>query len=325
MPANVAGLRYPRTRVLLPRTRLAYVHLRNLLTDAKRDRSARVSGYVAVWLPEEFLVLYLQQGELVNACVHDGKSFQPLAIGAAVEKVPNEPEYGEICFHEADDDQLACMYASQTLAPEPWPPELRTTQPSGLFPYLMAHTVDGLVEIAAEGDVNYLKFKHGAAHTAYLAGAHEGSLVERVGRLFERDRRALHVVVRRWPEPAPLPVQAPTGLVQAYRDLATSLVLRLVADGRESAPAIAEHARQTLLTAHPPLEGFSFNGRTPRAVVADADAVTNAVAALVNEVLWTASDQEGHGPETILRELTHERRHLFQSAGLFDRLSWKLA
>ena len=27
----------------------------------------------------------------------------------------------------------------------------------------------------------------------------------------------------------------------------------------------------------------------------------------------------------ILRELTHERRHLFQSAGLFDRVSWKVA
>ena len=47
----VAGLRFPHSRVMLPRTRLAYVHLRNLLTDAKRDRSARLSGYVAVWLP----------------------------------------------------------------------------------------------------------------------------------------------------------------------------------------------------------------------------------------------------------------------------------
>jgi hypothetical protein len=188
----------------------------------------------------------------------------------------------------------------------------------------MAHTFDGLVEIAAEGHVNYLKFKNGAAHTAYLADAHEGTLVERVGRLFEREHRALHVVVKRWPEPMALPVQAPTGLVQAYRDLATSLVLRLVAEGRESAPAIAEHARSTLLTTHPPLEGFSFNGRAPRAVVADAAAVTDAVAALINELLWTASDQEGHGPETMLKELTHERRHLFQSAGLFDRLSWKL-
>ena len=125
--------------------------------------------------------------------------------------------------------------------------------------------------------------------------------------------------------PGPLPVQAPTGLVQAYRDLATQLVLRLVADGRESAPAIAEHARQTLLTAHPSLDGLSFSGRPPRAVVADATDLTGAIAALINELLWTATDQEGNGPEEMLRELTHERRHLFQSAGLFDRISWKLS
>jgi hypothetical protein len=325
MPATVAGLRYPYSRVLLPRTRLAYVHLRNLLTDAKRDRSARVSGYVAIWLPEEFLVLYLQRGELVNACIHNGKEFCPIATSAALEKVPNEPEYGEICFHEADDEQLSCMYASQTTSPIAWPPELRSSDPKSLFPYLMATTFDGVVEIAQEGEVNYLLFRHGSAHSAYLSGTHSGTLVERVSRIFDRDRRALHVSIRRWAVPTPLPVQAPAGLVQAYRDLATSLVLRLVADGRESAPAIAEHARTTLVKAHPPLEGFSFNGRTPRAVVADADALTDSIAALINELLWTASDQEGGGPEQMLKELTHERRHLFQSAGLFDRLSWKLA
>ena len=325
MPANVAGLRYPHTRVFLPRTRLAYVHLRNLLTDAKRDRAARVSGYVAIWLPEEFLVLYLQQGELVNACLHNGKEFQPIAIGAAVEKVPGEPEYGEICFHEADDEQLSCMYATQLSAAVPWPAELRATDPKALFPYLMATMFDGLVEIAAEGEVNYLLFKHGTVQTAYLSGRDGGSLVERVSRLFDRDRRALHVAVRRWGVPGALPVQAATGLVQAYRDLTTSLVLRLVANGRDSAPAIAEHARHTLAATHPPLEGFSFNGRATRPVVADADAVTSAIAALINEILWTATDQEGHGPEAMLRELTWERRHLFQSAGLFDRLSWKLA
>jgi hypothetical protein len=270
-------------------------------------------------------VLYLQHGELVNACVHNGKEFCPIAISAALEKVPSEPEYGEICFHEADDEQLACMYASQLSAPIPWPPELRSSDPKSLFPYLMATTFDGVVEIAQEGEVNYLLFQHGSAHSAYLSGSHSGTLIERVSRIFDRDRRALHVAIRRWVVPAPLPVQAPTGLVQAYRDLATSLVLRLVADGRESAPAIAEHARTTLVKEHPPLEGFSFNGRTPRAVVADADALTTAIAALINELLWTASDQEGHGPELLLKELTHERRHLFQSAGLFDRLSWKLA
>lgn len=324
MPATVAGLRYPCTRVLLPRTRLAYVHLRNLLTDAKRDRSARVSGYVAIWLPEEFLILYLELGELVNACVSDGKGFHVIAINAALEKVPSEPEYGEICFHEAEFDQLACMFASQTEAPVAWPTELRQTDPSALFPYLMSTTFDGIVEIVSDDEVNYLIFANGAVKAAFLAGKTKGTVVERVKMLFDREHRALHVTVRHWPIPGPLPVQAAPGLVQAYRDLATSLVLRLVAEGSESAPAVAEHARQTLVKSHPSLEGFTFNGRTPKPVVADANSVTAAVASLINEVMWTASTQEGNGPEQLLRELTHERRHLFQSAGFFERLSWKV-
>jgi len=324
MPATVTGLHYPSLRVLLHRTRLAYVHLKNLLGDAKRDRQARVSGYVAIWLPEEFLVLYLQRGELVNACLHDGHAFQPIAIGAAVEKVPVEPEYGEICFHEADDEQLACMYASQTMVPEPWPPELRPSDPASLFPYLMASTFDGMVEISHDGAVNYLLFRNGVVENTYLAGMQGGSIVERVSRLFDEKRRVLHMTVRRWGLPAPIPVQAPTGLVQAYRDLATSLVLRLVADGRENAPATAEQARQKLLTAHPALEGISFSGRPARAVVADAAALTSGTAALINELLWSAGDQDAEGPATMLRDLMHERRHLFQSAGLYEQIHWKL-
>ena len=324
MPATVTGLRYPCTRVLLPRTRLAYVHLKNLLTDAKRDRGARVSGYVAIWLPEEFLVLYLQRGELVTACLHDGQAFQPIAIGAAIEKVPMEPEYGEICFHEADDEQLACMYSSQVRTPDSWPPELRPSDPSSLFPYLMASTFDGMVEISHDGAVNYLLFKLGVVQTTFLAGMQGGSIVERVSRLFDEKRRVLHMTVRRWSLPEPIPVQAPTGLVQAYRDLATSLVLRLVADGRESAPSIAEAARKKLIGVHPALEGISFSGRVPRAVVADAAALTSGTAALINELLWNGAEGGAEGPAALLRDLMHERRHLFQSAGLYEQIHWNL-
>jgi len=80
----VAALRFPHSRVLLPRTRLAYIHLRNLLTDAKRDRAARISGYVAVSLPEELVILYLLGGEVVNATVRDGKGCRALGIAAAL-------------------------------------------------------------------------------------------------------------------------------------------------------------------------------------------------------------------------------------------------
>src|SRR5437762_4698525 len=167
MPAIVAGLRFPYSRILLPRTRLAYVHLRNLLTDAKRDRSARVSGYVAVWLPEEFVVLYLQRGEVVNAAVMEKIGWRAMAVSSALERIPAEPEYGEICFHEADNEQLAAMFASQTLEPEPWPADLKFNDPAALFPFMMSIMFNGMIEVFADDAVNYLIFHAGAVDRAY--------------------------------------------------------------------------------------------------------------------------------------------------------------
>src|SRR5690348_10498367 len=138
MPASPSALRFPCSRVLLPRTRLAYVHLRNLLTDAKRDRAARISGFVAISLPDELVTLYLLGGEVVNATVRDRDSAKAIAIASALEKVPPEPEYGEICFSGADDEQLDAMFATQTLPAEPWPSGFAAQDPAALFPYLMA-------------------------------------------------------------------------------------------------------------------------------------------------------------------------------------------
>jgi hypothetical protein len=323
MPQTVAGLRFPYARVLLPRTRLAYIHLRNLLTDAKRDRSARVSGYVAIWLPEDFVMLFMHEGEVVNASLREKGVSSVIAIARALEMVPHEPEYGEICFHEAEESQLACMFTAQTTTPDPWPEGLAINDPAVLFPYLMATTFDGVVEIVAEDTVNYLLFRNGSVERAFLAAGHNGSLADRVAKLFAREGRH-GARLQRWPGAPALPSQAPPALVQAYRDLATGLVQRLIAQGKEGAPAIAEQARQNLLSEHTALEGFSFNGRAGQDPITETDKLTAAVAAWMKEVIWAAVDHDVLPPEQLIKELTWERRHMFQSAGLYDRLPWKV-
>lgn len=309
---------------MLPRTRLAYVHLRNMLTDAKRDRSARLSGYVAVWLPEEFLVLYLQRGEVVNATQLDAKGSRAIAVASALERIPAEPEYGEICFHEADDDQISSMYAAQTQLSDPWPSDLQVTDPAALFPFLMSIMFDGMLEIVYEGSVNYLLFRAGAVERAFLSFSATGSIVERVARIFAPGSGAEQGKFRRWHAVGPLPVQAPTALVQAYRELSNALVQRLVADGRDSAPAIAEQARQNLVKTHPELESFSIGKKPTREPIADTPRITTAVASWLTEVIWAAADHESAPPSALLKELTWERRHMFQSAGFYERLPWKV-
>jgi hypothetical protein len=323
MTHTVAGLRFPYARVLLPRTRLAYIHLRNLLTDAKRDRSARVSGYVAIWLPEEFVTLYMHEGEVVNSTWREKGVWRAIAIAKALEMVPHEPEYGEICFHEAEESQLACMLTAQTTQSDPWPEGLAVGDPSVLFPYLSATTFDGVVEIIAEDTVNYLMFKNGSVEHAFLATGHSGSLVDRVAKLFAREGRS-GVRLQRWPVVPTLTTQAPPALVQAYRDLATGLVQRLIAQGREGAPAIAEQARQNLLAQHGALEGLSFNGREGHDPVTDTGRLTAAMAAWMKEVIWAAADHDVLPPEQLIKELTWERRHMFHSAGLYEQLPWRV-
>ena len=111
----------------------------------------------------------------------------------------------------------------------------------------------------------------------------------------------------------------------AYRELANALVQRLTADGRDSATAIAEQARQNLLKAHPDLECFSIGKKPLREPVSDTARITNAVAAWIKDIVWAAADHDGGSPpEALLKELTWERRHMFQSAGFYEKLPWKV-
>ena len=324
MSASPAALHFPHSRVLLARTRLAYVHLRNLLSDAKRDRSARISGYVAVSLPEELVTLYLLRGEVVNATAWDARASHAIAIASALEKIPAEPEYGEICFNEADEELLSCMFESQSTPADPWPDEMSAKDPSVLFPYLMSTTFDGVLEIIANDHVSYLIFTNGTVARAYLSGGQQGTLVERVSKLFAREGRVGDIRISRRPMPAKLPVQASPALIHAYRELSGNLVQRLRDLGRDTAPAIAEHARQNLVGTHPSLDGFSFAGIQVKDPLADSEALTAGVAAWIRELMWAASDHESVAPDVLLRELTWVRRHLFQSAGLFNQVPWKV-
>src|SRR6185503_1201716 len=136
MPAPAAQLRYPYGRVLLARTKLAYVHLRNLISDAKRDRTARVAGYVAIWLPEDFILLFLREGEVINALSATAKTTEAIAISSALARVPAEPEFGEIGFYEAPVELLVCLYHTLLTPADPWPAGFAAGDPKVLFPHL---------------------------------------------------------------------------------------------------------------------------------------------------------------------------------------------
>jgi hypothetical protein len=94
--------------------------------------------------------------------------------------------------------------------------------------------------------------------------------------------------------------------------------------GHADAAELAERARGMLAPSHPVLEAFSVTGRAETDPVADTKDLTAGIAAWIRDVLWTAKGADDAPPEGLFRELTYERRHIFQSAGLFDQMPWKV-
>jgi hypothetical protein len=60
---------FPRSQVLMHRTRVPYVHLDGLIAFSKRDRDGKVDAYLAAYLPDEVALIFFLGGDVVNAAM----------------------------------------------------------------------------------------------------------------------------------------------------------------------------------------------------------------------------------------------------------------
>lgn len=323
MPASAATLRYPHGRVLLARTKLAYVHLRNLLTDAKRDRTARVAGYVAIWLPEEFIVLFLRDGEVVNAVRSAQRGIEAVAIATAIGRVPAEPEFGEIAFYEAPVELLVCMHHTMLHAPQAWPAEFAATDPRVLFPYLRDAHFDGVIEVVNRDTVNYLVLRDGLIEQSYVADDNGAGRTEQLARIFGPPSPRPRTQVRAWSGPLTMPAQAPAALVSAYRDLIERLYSELGSYGVPVPSAVGERVRDALIGRHPALRRFAAGAKTEDPSDSAED-VTAAVAAWVTDTIREALDGDEDAARSVAQAAARERRHTLHASGFLSALPWEL-
>src|SRR2546426_2033667 len=112
-PVRLADLTFPQVNRLIHRTRLAFIHLDNLLAFGKRDRDGRVDGYITAYLPEECLLLFFRKGEAVNAASLDTTGRQVITITEALKRMRAEVERGELAYSAAPMEQLAWMRSEE--------------------------------------------------------------------------------------------------------------------------------------------------------------------------------------------------------------------
>ncbi len=326
-PVRLAELVFPQVDRLIHRTRLAFIHLDNVLSFAKRDRDGRVDGFLVGWLPEECVLLFLRKGEAVNAASLHTVGREVITINEALRRLRAEVERGEIGYGAAPMEQLAWMYQS---CAEPMQLKyVDARRPDALFPALAQEQATGVLELISDGRVNYLRFDNGKFVTGYFCEHPAGMPVPKyIESLFKPGPSGAEPVLSAalFPYVAELPAQAPAALVNTYRELYWRIVdlveKELPSEGRRRASRLASDLMKT----HRALALVSAprGVDTPEAVVRPDELAV----ALTDWTLQLLEGVEVMMPGTapkVLKDATREHRYVLQSAGFYERLPWRVS
>ncbi|HLL46023.1 MAG TPA: hypothetical protein VK399_04920 [Longimicrobiaceae bacterium] len=277
--------RFPHDVAYLPQTKLSYVNLPGLLSDGKRDRTARVPGFVAVQLGDRCYLIFLRDGEPFHAARIEPGRREPVALAEVLRVVGTESERGEggqIAYLGATEAQLQVMLATLVQRPLPWTGGEDARRPDCLFPALRGRTFNGVVELSDGRAHQYLVFENGGFRTGYFC------------------RR----------DPA-----VPVGdLVRSvFTEAGEALSVGLYA-------GLGELPEQ----AGPEVEAFVLTeeGRVRGDPVATPRTLTDGVAEWVTEALIVAAERFAVDPAEVVERVARDSRFVLAEQGFFARLPW---
>ncbi len=324
---RLSDLEFPAARVHVPRTRVLFIHLDNLLHFAKVDRDGRVDGYVAAFLPDEVILLLLRAGELTTAVAVTSVGRAVLPIPSALADIRGEAERSELVFCDAPFEQLVWMF--QSCAAPAVPRSLDQEGPEQLFASLKREGFSGVLELIADGRVNYLRFSEGNFATGYFAGKPEEMKIADYVKALLRphaDGSRPDLAAAVFPEGTDIPVQAAPELVQHYRDLYWGIVQVADREAHGQGRKHADRIRDLIVKIHAPL---GMLGTPPDVeatpIVATKEQLNAALTEWARQLLEHVEILAPGSAPLILRDATREHRFLLQTAGFYDRLPWTVA
>jgi hypothetical protein len=317
-------LRFPAGRVLIHRTRLAYIHLDNLLHFAKIDRDGRVDAFIVAYLPNEAAVVFFQGGEAVTAVALTQHGRETIPVGEAVQAMKDEVERSELFYAEAPAELLLWMYCAGSMPLEMIPVDQR--EPARVFETLQQDRVSGVVEFIVDGRVNYLHLKDGHFASGYFAEKPDAvpvsSWLEEILKPHEDGSRPTVVAGLFRPSEA-LPIQAPGPLLEAVREVFWRLAEHAEQEAPQDGLKRALRLRDAVAGEHPTLAALTVDRGEPlRVGVVTPEEVTSGLAAWARQLLEQLEIvAPGSAPE-VLRGAAKDYRYLLQGAGFFGQLPW---
>jgi hypothetical protein len=324
---RLADLAFPSSRAEIQRTRLAFIHLDNLLHFAKIDRDGRVDGFVAAYLPDEVALLFFKRGEIMTATTFTEAGRGVVPIDSVLRNMRKEAERGELAFCDAPMEQLAWMYHSCAGGLEP--KFVDAKDPGAIFPALQHEGFSGVLELIANGRVSYFRFQDGRFVNGYFSGkSAETTIAQHVEHLFRpaADGALPDVAASVFHPEGELPEQASSAMIQSYREL----FWRVLAVAEQQVPGEARQrglkVRDALAAGSTPLGviGAPLEQTLPE-VVAGPEQLTQSLAAWARQLLQQLEIIAPGVAPTIVRDATREQRFVLQKAGFYKALPWTVS
>ncbi len=325
-PVRLADIQFPQVTRLIHRTRLAFIHLDNLLAYAKRDRDGRIDGYLAAHLPDECVLLFFRKGEAVNAASLHTAGRHVITITEALKRMRTEVERGDLTYCAAPMEQLAWMYTACAGAYQPRSIDVK--EPEKFFPLLQQEKVTGVLELIANGRVSYLKFDHGKYLSGHFCDKPDTVAPARyLESLFDAGPGGATpaMCAGTFPAADDLPAQAATALVSTYRELYWRIVDAVDREFPGEARRRAQKVTAAIVDTHQALALLSVprGTDTPDAVVRPEELS----GALTDWALQLLEGAEVMMPGTamkVLKDATREHRYVLQAAGFYGKLPWRV-
>src|SRR5258705_4846159 len=325
-PVRLADLQFPQVNRLIHRTRLAFIHLDNLLAYAEHDRDGRIDGYIAAHMPDECVLLFFRKGEALNAAALHTAGRQVITITEALKRMRGEVERGDLEYCAAPMEQLAWMYAS--CAGGYQARFLDVNQPEKFFPLLQQEKVTGVLELISNGRVSYLRFDQGK----YLSGnscdkADSVPPARYLESLFDAGAGGVKPAMSAGTFQAgdDLPAQAATALVNTYRELYWRIVDAVEREFPGEARRRAQKVTAAIVDTHQALALMSVPRGTdiPDAVLRPQE-LSTALTDCAVQLLERAAVMMPGTATKVLKDATREHRYVLQAANFYGRLPWRV-
>lgn len=318
---------FPASKVLMARTRVAYVHVDNLIAFSKRDRDGKVDAYLAAYLPDEVVMLFFLGGELVNAAMLTSVGRFPASINDALRHIRSDPDRSEVCFHQAPRDQLAKMWS--TCANSPQDLGLDPHHVDGVFRQLVDRQWTGLLELISNGRVNYLSVQSGRFAGACFQDARPGeapnTTVARLTHPAAPEARPT-LTIKAYAPIELLPTQASPAMIAMFRHYLWDVLDLLERDAPGESVKRAERAHNKTLTGgHDVMRHFGLvRGSELADPIVEPAVLAEALAAWTRELLTEFDVIHPGAAARIVRDAAREHRYALQAVGFFERLPWRI-